>query len=106
MNCHTVARKNKPDIIRLTQYYNEGKLMPWKRIHKVPDYAYFNHSVHVNKGITCQTCHGEIQEMEVVQQANSWTMNNCIDCHRTAPVKLAHIPGIKQGPENCFACHR
>lgn len=106
MNCHAVARKNKPDIIRLTQAYNEGNLMPWKRIHKVPDYAYFNHSVHVNKNIPCQQCHGNIQEMDVVKQAHSWTMNNCITCHRNAPVILANIPGIKAGPENCFACHR
>jgi hypothetical protein len=106
MNCHSVARKNKPDIIRLTQYYNEGKMMPWKRIHKVPDYAYFNHSVHVNKGIECQTCHGNIQEMDVVKQVNSWTMNNCISCHRNAPTRLPNIAGIKKGPENCFACHR
>lgn len=106
MNCHSVARKNKVDIIRLTQYYNENKALPWKRIHKVPDYAYFNHSVHVNKGMECQTCHGNVQEMDVVKQVNSWTMNNCITCHRNTPVILANIPGIKKGPENCFACHR
>ncbi|MEO8400049.1 MAG: cytochrome c3 family protein, partial [Ignavibacteriaceae bacterium] len=51
MNCHTLARKNSPEIVKLTQYYNKGEAIPWKRIHKVPDYAYFNHSVHVNKGI-------------------------------------------------------
>lgn len=106
MNCHAVARKNKPEIIKLTQYYNEGKPLPWKRIHKVPDFAYFNHSVHVNKGIECQSCHGNVQEMDVVRQTNSFTMGNCLDCHRNAPTKLANVPNIKKGPDNCFACHR
>ncbi len=106
MNCHTVARKTRPEIIKLTQYYTEGKMLPWKRIHKVPDYAYFNHSVHVNKGIECQSCHGNVQEMDVVQQVNAFNMNACLDCHRNAPKILANIPGIKKGPENCYACHR
>ncbi|HRP94563.1 MAG TPA: cytochrome c3 family protein, partial [Ignavibacteriaceae bacterium] len=60
MNCHTVARKDKPEIIKLTEYYRDNKPLRWKRIHKVPDYAYFNHSVHVVKGIDCTACHGEI----------------------------------------------
>ncbi|MDD8016854.1 MAG: cytochrome c3 family protein [Bacteroidota bacterium] len=106
MNCHTIARKSMPNIIRLTQYFNENKALPWKRIHKVPDYAYFNHSVHVNKGIACQSCHGNVQEMDVVKQTNSFTMANCLNCHRNAPTLLADVPGIKKGPENCFACHR
>ena len=53
MNCHAIARKNKPEIVKLTKYYDEGIALPWKRVHRVPDYAYFNHSVHVNKGIEC-----------------------------------------------------
>ena len=106
MNCHAVARKNKPNIIRLTEYFNENKALPWKRIHKVPDFAYFNHSVHVNKGIQCQSCHGNVQEMDVVRQVNSFTMANCLDCHRNAPTKLAYLQNVKKGPENCFACHR
>jgi hypothetical protein len=106
MNCHSVARKNKPEIIKLTQYYNEGKALPWRRIHRVPDFAYFNHSVHVNKGIDCKYCHGNVQEMDVIRQTNSFTMANCLDCHRNAPTKLASVPNIKRGPDNCFTCHR
>ncbi|MDZ7763429.1 MAG: cytochrome c3 family protein [Melioribacteraceae bacterium] len=68
MNCHSVSRKNKPEIIKLTEYYESGKPLPWKRIHKVPEYAYFNHSVHVNTGIECETCHGDLTQMEVVKQ--------------------------------------
>jgi hypothetical protein len=106
MNCHTIARKDRPEIIKLTQYYNEGKPLEWKRIHKVPDYAYFNHSVHVNKGIDCTSCHGEITQMEKVGQMNSFTMASCLNCHRNAHDKLPYLEKVNKGPENCFACHR
>jgi hypothetical protein len=106
MNCHSIARKTRPEIIKLTRYYEEGIALPWKRIHKVPDYAYFNHSVHVNRGINCSNCHGAVENMEVVQQVNQFTMGACLDCHRNAPERLAGVPGINRGPENCGACHR
>ena len=106
MNCHTVARKDKPEIIKLTDYYEKGIPIPWKRVHKVPAYAYFNHSVHVNNGIQCETCHGEIREMEVVQQVRSFTMGQCLDCHRNPEQNLPYLEKVKKGPENCWACHR
>lgn len=106
MNCHTVARKTRPEIIKLTRYYEEGRAIPWKRVHRVPDYAYFNHSSHVNKGIDCAQCHGPVENMDVVAQVSSFTMGACLDCHRNAPARLASVPGIKRGPENCNACHR
>lgn len=106
MNCHTVARKNKPEIIRLTRYYEEGSALPWKRIHKIPDYVYFNHSSHVNKGIDCANCHGLVENMDVVRQVSEFTMAACLHCHRNAPQILAGIPGIQKGPDNCSTCHR
>jgi len=106
MNCHTVARKDSPEIIKLTEYYNSGKTLKWKRVHKVPDYAYFNHSVHVNKGIKCESCHGEIKQMEVVGQMNSFTMRNCLSCHRNSHEKLPYLEDVKKGPEYCYTCHR
>lgn len=106
MNCHTVARKNKPEILKLARYYETGEPVPWKRIHRVPDFAYFNHSVHVNKGIPCQQCHGEVQAMDVVSQVSSFTMASCLDCHRNAPQILSAVPGIKKAPEHCNTCHR
>ena len=106
MNCHTIARKDRPEIVKLTKYYNEGKAIPWKRIHKVPDFAYFNHSVHVNKGIDCVHCHGDVRQMEVVGQMNSFTMASCLDCHRNAHEKLPYLKNIKNGPDNCNTCHR
>jgi hypothetical protein len=106
MNCHAIARKDKPEIVKLTKYYNEGIALPWKRVHRVPDYAYFNHSVHINKGIECASCHGKVEDMDGVMQVSEFTMAACLNCHRNAPTLLANIHGVKMGPENCYACHR
>jgi hypothetical protein len=106
MNCHTVARKTSPEIIKLTRYYEEGTALPWKRVHRVPDYAYFNHSAHVNRGIECVNCHGKVETMETIVQVSQFTMGACLDCHRNAPERLPGVPTIKRGPENCAACHR
>ncbi|MFH1197336.1 MAG: cytochrome c3 family protein [bacterium] len=106
MNCHTLARKDRPELIKLTKYYEQGVALPWKRIHKVPEYAYFNHSVHVNKGIHCESCHGNIREMEKVSQSKQFTMAACLDCHRNPQKELPYLKDVKKGPENCAACHR
>ena len=106
MNCHSVARKDRPQIIKLTSFYKEGKALGWVRIQKVPEYAYFNHSVHVNKGIECASCHGDVAQMEKVAQVNRFTMGACLDCHRNAPAKLPYLKNVKKGPDYCWACHR
>jgi hypothetical protein len=106
MNCHTVARKDRPDIIKLTQHYNEGKALEWKRVHKVPEFAYFTHSVHVNNGIDCVSCHGEVRQMDVLTQVNSFVMSACLDCHRNAHEYFPDLKELNIGPDNCFACHR
>lgn len=106
MNCHAIARKNRPEIIKLTKYYDEGIAFPWKRVHRVPDYTYFNHSVHINKGIDCANCHGKVEDMDIVRQVSEFTMGACLDCHRHAPEKLISVPGIVKGPDNCWTCHR
>lgn len=70
-------------------YSGEEKPVKWVRVHNLPDLAYFNHSQHVNiGGIDCQTCHGAVEEMEILYQASPLTMGWCIDCHRTTDVKL------------------
>ena len=106
MNCHSIARKDRPEIIKLTEYYNEGKALPWKRIHRVADFAYFNHSVHVNRGIDCTVCHGDVGRMDKVLQVNSFTMGACLDCHRSPHTNIPNVTQINNGPTNCFACHR
>ncbi len=106
MNCHIVARKDKPDIIKLTQIYESGGTIFWKRVHRIADYAYFNHSVHVNKGIPCESCHGNVENMDVITQVSKFTMAACLDCHRTAHEEFKHIANINNGPVHCAACHR
>jgi len=106
MNCHSIARKKTPEIVKLTRYFEEGSALPWKRVHRVPDYAYFNHSVHVNRGLECVHCHGDVKNMDGARQVSEFTMGACLDCHRNAPIRLADVPGINKGPENCWSCHR
>ena len=106
MNCHSIARKDQPEIVKLTQYYEENKPLPWKRIHGVPEYAYFNHSVHVNKGIECISCHGNVQAMDKIEQVKGFTMTACLDCHRKPHEFLPYLPEIQEGPRNCATCHR
>jgi hypothetical protein len=106
MNCHTISRKTRPEIIKLKKFSDEGTPIPWKRVHRVPDYAYFNHSVHVNKGIDCVNCHGRVENMDVVLQASQFTMGACLDCHRNALARFPDLKNLKTGPENCAACHR
>lgn len=107
MNCHKVVRTDKPEIIKLKQYYDEGKPIPWKRIHFIPEYAYFNHSVHVNSGVECESCHGEVEQMDKIEQVHSFTMGSCLDCHRNPHEQMPGFQGkINLGPEYCSACHR
>jgi len=70
-------------------YTGEEKAVKWTRIHNLPDFVYFNHSQHVTvAGVECQTCHGPIEEMEIVEQFSPLTMGWCIDCHRTTNVQM------------------
>ncbi|WP_052353445.1 c-type cytochrome [Dyadobacter tibetensis] len=87
MNCHGVIKKESPEIQKIYTSIENDQPIEWVRVHNLPDFAYFNHSQHVNvAGVECQTCHGEIEKMEVVQQRSSLTMGWCIDCHRKTDV--------------------
>jgi hypothetical protein len=83
MGCHLVVRADRPEIQKLARYYagGQGKPIPWVRIHKVPEYVRFPHMRHVNAGVTCQTCHGPVQEMPRVYQYASLNMGWCVNCH-------------------------
>ena len=82
MTCHSMVRKNDPILAPVRDSYDSGEPIPWVRIHKTPDYVYFNHSVHVNRGISCMECHGSVHEMDVVQHSKSLSMGFCLECHR------------------------
>ncbi|MDX1627727.1 MAG: c-type cytochrome [Fulvivirga sp.] len=87
MNCHSQVKTQSAEIQKIYAAIENDRPIEWVRVHNLPDLAYFNHSQHVNVGeIECQTCHGPIEEMEVVQQHSLLTMGWCIDCHRTTEV--------------------
>ena len=69
MNCHNQVLKDDPKLAVVRDSYQTGKPIPWIQIHKLPDYVYFNHSVHVNRGVSCVECHGQINKMDEVYQA-------------------------------------
>lgn len=106
MNCHRVTKTESADIKKLAAVYASSRPMEWKRIHSLPDHVYFDHRPHVNAGIICQTCHGEVQTMNVVYQNMSMRMSNCLGCHRAPKDALPADSGISRGAEDCYACHR
>ncbi|MGI8844258.1 MAG: cytochrome c3 family protein [Gemmatimonadaceae bacterium] len=88
MGCHLAVGPTRPDgsqrvgIDTLQAYWSRNEPIPWVRIHKVPDYVQFPHMRHVNAGVTCQSCHGQIQDMGApVHQAESLNMGWCVKCH-------------------------
>ena len=106
MNCHRVTKTDSQYIKNLAAIYNSGAPLQWKRIHSLPDHVYFDHRPHVNAGILCQTCHGEVQTMNVVYQNMSMRMGNCLGCHRDPRNALPADSSIRMGPDHCHACHR
>lgn len=88
MNCHSQIKTTSPKLEALRRAVETKKPIEWVRVHNLPDLAYFNHSQHVQVGkLECQTCHGPIEKMEVVQQYSPLTMGWCINCHRETEVK-------------------
>ena len=107
MNCHSFAKRESPEVQKLIQHFFDKKPIHWKRIHKVPDYAFFNHSVHVKKGINCVHCHGDVANMDVISQKQSFRMGQCLSCHRNPRDRMPELAKeIQKGPENCNSCHR
>jgi hypothetical protein len=82
MNCHSEVLDSSDKLALVRDSSTNGTPIVWNRVHRLPDYAYFDHSAHVNKGVACMTCHGQIDQMAVVAQARSLQMSWCMDCHR------------------------
>ncbi|MDQ5978126.1 MAG: hypothetical protein QG602_1099 [Verrucomicrobiota bacterium] len=133
MNCHGTIKAQSPLLEPVRQSYQSGDPLPWVKIHAVPDYVYFNHSVHVARGVSCVECHGKVNEMKVVKQDQSHSMSWCLDCHRDPASRIRNPAdvfnldsarlvdqgpeGIKQAkdfvehakimpPQSCSGCHR
>jgi hypothetical protein len=94
MNCHTQIRPESPKLAKVKESYATGLPVEWTRIHKLPDFAFFDHSAHVNRGIGCVSCHGRIDTMEIVYQKSPLSMGWCLDCHRNPDMNLRPVDQI------------
>lgn len=142
INCHspandqgltalTAVHTESPKLAPIRESWNTGRGVAWKRVHNLPEFVYFNHAAHVNSGVSCKSCHGRIDQMEVVYQAKQLSMAWCIDCHRNPDEHLRPIDKVTKldwdfdSPEeqeafakehreknhinpqvNCAVCHR
>ncbi len=82
MTCHTMIKPESENLRLVWESYESGLPIEWVKIHDLPDYAYFNHAVHVNAGVSCVECHGRVDRMEVVWQHEELSMGWCLECHR------------------------
>jgi hypothetical protein len=89
--CHANILPDSSKLHLLRESHARGTPIPWIKIHDLPDYVYFNHSAHVRRGVGCVTCHGRIDKMEVVYQAQPLSMSWCLNCHR-GPQKYLRPP--------------
>jgi hypothetical protein len=129
MNCHSQLWSSSPILEPVRASLREDRSLHWTRVHDLPDFVYFNHSIHVKKGVGCETCHGRVDQMPLMYQENSLQMEWCIECHR-APEQfvrprsevftMGYRPPVAQavlGPElvreyaiqsltTCSTCHR
>lgn len=88
MNCHQRIRTQSEAIAPLLASWTSGASLPWKRVHDLPDYVYFDHSAHVTRGVGCVTCHGRVDTMERVRQVEPLSMGWCLECHRAPEANL------------------
>jgi Cytochrome c7 and related cytochrome c len=131
MNCHDQIKTTSPLLAVVKHSYETGEPVPWVWIHQTPDYVYFNHAIHVNRGISCVECHGRVDQMDVVTHVKPLSMGFCLNCHRApeehirplgevtnlawqAPSaqaqlemgrRFVHDWNVKP-PQSCSGCHR
>lgn len=133
-NCHNLVKRDSEKLAVVRESEETAMPVEWVRVHKVPEYAYFNHGVHVRAGVGCQSCHGDIRSMEVVTQQEPLSMGWCLDCHRNPDSHLRRRDQITnttweppddqaefaarfkeeraaawrpiEPPETCSGCHR
>ena len=129
MNCHRTVARSSEALQAIRDSAASGRPMRWIRVHKLPEYAYFDHHAHVRAGIGCVSCHGHVEQMDVVRQVEPLSMGWCLDCHRDPqpqrrplseitnmswkPARdaaarerqLAQLPPVAP-PLHCSGCHR
>jgi hypothetical protein len=129
MGCHSQIWNQSITLEPVRRAYFSDRPLPWNRVHDLPDFVYFNHAIHVNKGVGCSTCHGRVNEMGLVYQVAPLTMGWCLDCHRDPAAHLRPLSRITdmdfvpedqsaavraklqsdlgvQSLMDCYTCHR
>lgn len=122
MGCHLQLYTTAPLLEPVRSSWRSGRPLAWRRVHDLPDFVYFDHAVHVDAGVSCLQCHGEIQEMPLTWQSEPLSMTWCLDCHRDPHTRIdretgnAVVPTLRpsDGREeldlelltDCTACHR
>jgi hypothetical protein len=129
MSCHSQVWTEAEMLAAVRESYRTDRSIPWVKVHDLPDFAYFDHSIHIRKGVGCQTCHGEVDQMPLMYRKNSLNMEWCLTCHRHPEAFLRpreevfnlhwepKVPQEELGAEllqryhvqkvtNCSACHR
>ncbi len=124
MGCHSLVKTQSARLAPVRESWDTGESIAWVKVHKLPEHSYFNHSVHVAVGVGCVTCHGRIDQMEVVRLDKPIAMQWCLQCHRNPEANLRpkdqvtnmtytpdQAPAGWKAPEvhppvNCSGCHR
>ncbi len=129
MNCHVRVKKDSPLLEPVRESQASGRPIPWIKVHRLPDYVYFNHQAHVTAGVSCVSCHGRVDQMIVVRQEEPLSMAWCLECHRNPAPNLRPVEEVTnmgwrpdrdpaeigreileanniQPPTNCSGCHR
>jgi hypothetical protein len=129
MNCHTRVRPESPNLVKVRDSFATGEPIPWVKVHRLPDYVYFNHQAHVTAGVSCVSCHGRVDQMVEVRQVQPLNMAWCLDCHRNPAPNIRPVALVTRldwtpdrdpaeigreliaekhinPPTNCSGCHR
>jgi len=128
MNCHSQIKTDSPRLAKVRESYKTGQPIEWINVHFLPDYVYFNHAIHVNMGVGCETCHGRVDLMRVVKQVEPLDMSWCLDCHENPAQNIRPVDEVTtmgweaenqlelgrklvakhniHPPTYCQACHR
>ena len=91
MNCHELIKSDSEKLAPVRESFASGMPVPWVKVHDLPDFVYFNHSIHISSGVGCVSCHGRIDQMEVVRQDKALTMGWCLECHRDPEQNLRPV---------------
>jgi len=95
MGCHSNVKTDSPHIQKLKEWDDKNETVPWRRVYRLPEFVYFSHKQHVTDAkVGCETCHGNVPQMEVMQKVRDISMAACIECHKS-----------KSAPVNCDTCH-